>query len=127
VPSPPPMPQAGPRVLGFGRTPEIAAAIEGILRQAGYRATTFTLSDDDDGDARLVAELQAERYDAVGIGGAINGQSPDVPASEQSTIWFNRVLDLIAEHAPGTKVVLVRGPDDALPALERVLGRRVDS
>jgi hypothetical protein len=120
------MPESGPLVLGFGRTPEIAAAIQAILREANYRATTFVLTDDEEGDARLVAALQAERYDAVGIGGAINGQMAGMPATEQSTIWFNRVLNLIAEHAPGTKVALVRGPDDALPALERVLGRKTD-
>jgi hypothetical protein len=31
------------------------------------------------------------------------------------------VLNLIAEHSPGTKIALVRGPDDALAALQRAL------
>jgi hypothetical protein len=120
------VPESGPRILGFGRTAEIAAVIQATLREAGYTATTFVLTDDDEGDARLVAALQAETYDAIGIGGAINGQMPGMPATEQSTIWFNRVLNLVAEHAPGTKIALVRGPDDALPALERVLGPKID-
>jgi hypothetical protein len=121
----PEMPETGPRVLGFGRTAENAAAIQGKLREAGYRATNFALTNDDEGDYRLVAELRADTYDAVAIGGAINGQSADSPPTEESTIWFNRVLNLIAEHAPGTKFVLVRSPSDALPALSRVLGETV--
>ena len=118
----PELPNDGPRVLGFGRTAENAAAIQAQLRDAGYRATNFALTNDDEGDARLVAELRADTYDAVAIGGVINGQSPDSPPTEESTVWFNRVLNLIAEHAPGTKFVLVRSPSDALPALRRVLG-----
>ena len=117
-----PMPPTGPRILGFGRTAENAAAIEAMLRQAGYRATNFALTNDDAGDARLVAELQRDRYDAVAIGGVINGQSASSPATEASTLWFNRVLNIVTQFAPGTKFVLVRSPEDALPAIERVVG-----
>ena len=42
---------------------------------------------------------------------------------EESTLWFNRVLNIVTEHAPGAKFVLVRSPDDALAAIERVVGR----
>jgi hypothetical protein len=75
-----------------------------------------------EGDARLVAELAKDRYDVVAIGGVINGQTPSSPPTEETTLWFNRVLNLVAEHAPGTRFVLVRGPDDALPAIQRVVG-----
>ena len=44
----------GWRILGFGRHPEIAAAIQGKLRSLGFRATNFVLTDDDAGDARWV-------------------------------------------------------------------------
>jgi hypothetical protein len=115
-------PQTGPRILGFGKDPENAAAAQARLREAGYRATNFALTDDEEGDRRLVAELDADGYDAVAIGGIINGQSPSWPPTEKTTLWFERVLNLIAEHSPGTRIVLVRGPDDARTALQRVLG-----
>jgi hypothetical protein len=67
------MPQTGPRILGFGKDPENAAAAQAALREAGYRATNFALTDDQEGDDRLVAELHADHYDVVDIGGVING------------------------------------------------------
>ncbi|HEX6447874.1 MAG TPA: hypothetical protein VF060_00240 [Trebonia sp.] len=39
------------RVLGFGKHPENAAAIQAGLRDAGLAATNFALSDDDPADA----------------------------------------------------------------------------
>ena len=39
-------------------------------------------------------------------------------------LWFNRVLNLIHVHAPTAKIILVRNPPDAVPALHRVLGAK---
>jgi hypothetical protein len=112
----------GWRVLGFGKHPENAAAIQERLRSMGLRARNFALTDDRAGDAQLIGELTGNTYDAVAIGGFINGQDPEIPPTEQTTLWFNRVLNLIHTHAPEAKIVLVRTPPDALPAVERVLG-----
>ena len=112
----------GWRVLGFGKHPENAAAIQERLRNAGLRARNFALTDDQDGDDQLIRELTAVTYDAVAIGGFINGQDPEIPPTEQTTHWFNRVLNLIHGHAPDAKIILVRTPQDALPAVERILG-----
>ncbi len=112
----------GWRVLGFGKHPENAAAIQARLRSEGLRARNFALTDDRAGDEQLVRELTEAAYDAVSIGGFINGQDPEIPPTEQTTRWFNRVLNLIHTHAPAAKIILVRTPSDALPALERVLG-----
>lgn len=118
----------GWRILGFGRHPEIAAAVQEELRSLGFRATTFVLTNDDAGDARLVAELKRAEYDGVAIGGYINGQDAlNFPATEQTTVWFNRVLNIVHANAPRSKIILVRGPEDAVPAIERVLGRRPPS
>ena len=117
-----PVPGSGARVLGFGKNADNAAQIQARLREAGYRATNFALTDDPDGDERLVSELRNERFDVVAIGGVINGQIPSSPPTEGSMLWFERVLNLITEHSPGTKVALVRGPDDALDAIRRVVG-----
>jgi hypothetical protein len=112
------------RVLGFGKHPENAAAIQARLRAAGLDATHFALTDDEAGDARLVQELTAADYDGVMIGGFINGQDPHDPPTEQRTRWFNRILNIVHNHAPGAKIILVRNPADALPAVGRVLADR---
>lgn len=120
-----PKPTAEPRgwrVLGFGRDPQVSAAIEEGLRAQGIRARAFALTDDAEGDARLERELGEASWDGVAIGGFINGQSPDVRPAFETTVWFNRVLNIIHRQAPGAKIILVREPADALPAIERVLG-----
>jgi hypothetical protein len=120
-----PTQQDGPqgwRVLGFGKHPENAAAIQQRLRSQGLRARNFALTDDQAGDDQLLRELNETTYDAVAIGGFINGQDPEIAPTEQTTLWFNRVLNLVHTHAPSAKIILVRTPSDALPAVERVLG-----
>jgi hypothetical protein len=113
----------GWRILGFGKHPEIAAAVQATLRSLGFQATTFVLTNDAAGDARLVAELTRAEYDGVTIGGYINGQDAgNFPATAETTAWFNRVLNLVHAHAPHAKIILVRGPEDVVPAIERVLG-----
>jgi hypothetical protein len=109
------------KVLGVGKRAENAAAMEQLLRAAGYDAHNFALSDDADGDALLVSELRTGGYDAVTIGSFINGQHAELPATPQTTAWFNRVLNLIAEHAPGTRIVLVRKPSEVVEAVHAVL------
>ena len=90
----------------------------------GFRATIFVLTDDEAGDARLLSELKRAEYDGVAIGGYINGQDAvNFPATEETTIWFNRVLNIIHANAPSSKIILVRGPEDVVPAIERVLGK----
>ena len=91
----------GWRILGFGKHPEIAAAVQEKLRSLGFRATNFVLTNDEAGDARLVAELKRAEYDGVAIGGYINGQDAvHSPATEETTVWFNRVLNIIHANAP---------------------------
>src|SRR5689334_21062016 len=77
----PSVPQ-GWRVLGFGKHPENAAAIQARLRNAGLAATHFALTDDEAGDSRLIQELTDADYDGVLIGGFINGQDPEDPPSD---------------------------------------------
>ena len=114
----------GWRILGFGKHPEIAAAVQEKLRSLGFQATTFVLTNDEAGDARLVAELKRAEYDGVAIGGYINGQDAlNFPATEETTVWFNRLLNIIHANAPNSKIILARGPEDAVPAIERILGK----
>ena len=98
------------------------------MEQLGFQATNFVLTNDEAGDTRLVAELKRAEYDGVAIGGYINGQDAvNFPATEETTVWFNRVLNIIHANAPGSKIILVRGPEDVVPAIERVLGKNPPS
>ena len=118
----------GWRILGFGKHQEIAAAVQEKLRSLGFQATTFVLANDETGDTRLVSELKRTEYDGVAIGGYINGQDVvNFPATEETTVWFNRILNIIHANAPSTKIILVRGPEDVVPAIERVLGKKPPS
>jgi hypothetical protein len=115
----------GWRILGFGKHPEIAVSVQASLRSLGLQAKIIALTNDAAGDARLIEELLAASYDGVTIGGFINGQDPVAfPGTPETTAWFNRMLNIIHEHAPPTtKIILVRGPQDAAAAIERVLGK----
>lgn len=115
----------GWRILGFGKHPEIAAAIQEKLRSLGFQATNFVLTNDEAGDERLVKELKRADYDGVAIGAYINGQDAvNFPATEETTFWFNRILNIVHANAPSSRIILVRGPEDVVPAIERVLGKK---
>jgi hypothetical protein len=115
-----PAPQSW-RVLGFGKHPDVAAAVQARLRSAGLRARNFALTDDEQGDAQLIRELAEEQYDGIAIGSFINGQDPEDRPEAATTEWFNRVLNIIHLNAPAAKIVLIRNPADALSTIERVL------
>src|SRR5512140_3115532 len=102
---------AGWRILGFGKHAEIAAAVQAKLRSCGFEATNFVLTNDEAGDARLLAELRRAEYDGVAIGGYINGQDAvNFPATQETTAWFNRILNIVHANAPRSKIILERGP-----------------
>lgn len=117
------MPAAGARILGVGLDEAIGAAAQDALRRSGLRATVITVTDDPDGDERLREALRADTYDAVNLGAGLSGQAPpDFGATPDSTVWFNRILNIVHALAPSAKIVLARGPDDVGPALDRELG-----
>jgi len=121
---PPPLHALRVGASSVRKHPEIAATVQEKLRSLGFQATNFVLTNDEAGDARLAAELKRAEYDGVAIGGYINGQDAvNFPATEETTVWFNRVLNIIHANAPGSKIILVRGPEDVVPAIERVLVR----
>jgi hypothetical protein len=118
------MPAAGARVLGVGLDSAIGDAAQNTLRQAGLRATIITVTDDKPGDDRLIDALRADTYDAVNFGAGLSGQAPpQFGATEHSTVWVNRLLNIVHAQAPTAKIVLARGPGDVLPAIERELGK----
>ena len=74
------------------------------------------------GDTRLVRELTAAGYDGVLIGGFISGRDREDPPAERRALWFSRVLNSVLVRELAAKIILVRHPADALPAVGRVLG-----
>ena len=116
------MPATGARVLGVGIHQAIGEAAQDALREAGFRATVITVTDDPAGDQRLRDALRADTYDAVNLGAGLSGQAPPkFPATAASTVWFNRLLNIVHAEAPTAKIVLARGPDDVMAAIEREL------
>ena len=73
-----PAPQ-GWRVLGFGKHPEVAAAVQARLRAAGLRARNFALTDDAQGDSQLIRELAEDSTTAS-------------PSAASSTVRIQRTL-----------------------------------
>jgi len=117
------LPAGGRRVLGVGVDAAIGDAAQNALRRAGLRATVITVTDDGDGDEVLRSALRADTYDAVNLGAGLSGQAPpEYGATPASTVWFNRLLNIVHAAAPTAKIVLARGPDDVLSAIERELG-----
>jgi hypothetical protein len=110
------------RILGFGKHPGIGEKVQARLREAGLTATVIALNDDEAGDTRLIQELSDTEYDGVVIGSFISGQVSELPPTELTTLWFNRILNVVHAHAPTAKIILVRDPCDAVPAVSRVLG-----
>ncbi len=116
------MPDEGARVLGVGIDQAIGEAAQNALRHAGLRATVITVTDDPAGDQRLRDALRADAYDAVNLGAGLSGQAPPkYGATAESTVWFNRLLNIVHAEAPTAKIVLARGPEDVIPAIEREL------
>lgn len=116
------MPATGLRILGVGIDQSIGDTAQAALREAGLCATVITVTDDPDGDQVLRDALRADTFDAVSLGAGISGQAPPkFGATEASTVWFNRLLNIVHTGAPTAKIVLARGPDDVMSALEREL------
>jgi hypothetical protein len=43
----------------------------------------------------------------------------NLPATDETTVWFNRVLNITHANAPKSKIILVRGPEDVVSAIEQ--------
>ena len=82
----------------------------------------IAVTDDPAGDELLRDALRADTYDAVNLGAGLSGQAPPkFAATAASTTWFNRLLNIVHSEAPTARIVLARGPDDVIPAIEREL------
>jgi predicted SnoaL-like aldol condensation-catalyzing enzyme len=105
---------SGRRVLAFGKHPEIA---QEQLRSLGLQAIVFALTNDEAGEARLVAELKRDEYDGVIIGAYINGQDPVNIPPRKKPLPGSIAFSTVHANAPNSKVILARAPEDIVPAI----------
>ena len=92
-------------------TAGITAAEEG-LRALGYDAQHCLIDFGETAEAVVTAELQKHRYDCILIGAGVR----DVPSN---LILFEKLINIIHEQAPNSKICFNTNPSDTLAALRR--------
>ncbi|UJR15910.1 hypothetical protein I4U23_002831 [Adineta vaga] len=111
------------KILGIGRGAETAEKAEKYMRELNFpNAKVIALQNDKASDDKFIEILKSDEWDGVSVGGGINGFD-DAFEKEVTTLhWFNRIVNLVHEHAPKAKLIFVTGPNDIADAAERVLG-----
>ncbi|CAF1532439.1 unnamed protein product, partial [Adineta steineri] len=73
--------------------------------------------------------LKEQQWDAISIGGYVNGfdqsalyHEKDVPTDRADILhWFNRLLNVIHQLAPKSKIILVKSPQDIHDGIQRIM------
>ena len=82
------------------------------------------LTNDEAGDARLEAELKRAQYDACFRRlHQWTGRS-EFPRDGRDHCLVQSRSYIVHANTPGSKIILARGPEDVVPAIERVLGKK---
>jgi hypothetical protein len=89
----------------------ITAAEEG-LRALGYDARHCLIDFGKTAEAVVTAELQKHRFDCILIGAGVR----DVPSD---LILFEKLINVIHEQAPDSRICFNTNPSDTLAALRR--------
>lgn len=104
----------------FAAFPGMTAAkvMEGLtaaevgLRALGYDAHHFLTDFGETAEAVVTAELQRRQYDCIMIGAGVR----TVPSN---FILFEKLINIVHEHAPLSKICFNTKPSDTLEALQR--------
>lgn len=122
---------AAPRVLVIGLDPHrvpgpwdpapVAAAIAaGMTRFAeagvGAESCLFGLDGSDDVEAVVTAALDRRPWEVVVVGGGVR-------TAEDRLELFERIINLVRQHAPGAAIAFNSRPDDTYAAAARWLDR----
>ncbi|CAF0876357.1 unnamed protein product [Rotaria sordida] len=111
------------KILVLRREHELTEKAEEYLHEMGYKnAQVIAIENDKTNDDKLIELLKRNDWDGVSIGGGINGFDDKFPKEVTTLHWFNRLVNLVHEHAPNAKLIFVTGPDDIIDSYERVLG-----
>lgn len=110
-----------PRALDYSRIPELdeeqltarVDAANAALRDTEFDITPCLVSaSPDEAEADLRAVLANRSFDLVMVGGAVR-------AIPEHTLLFERVVNLVAEAAPGIRFCFNTSPETTLDALRR--------
>ncbi|MDR7167147.1 hypothetical protein J2W56_000865 [Nocardia kruczakiae] len=110
-----------PRALDYSRFPDLneeqltarVDAANAALRDTEFDITPCLVSaSPDEAEADLRAVLANRSFDLVMVGGAVR-------AVPEYTLLFERVINLVAEAAPGIRFCFNTSPETTLDALRR--------
>ncbi|WP_063009648.1 hypothetical protein [Nocardia kruczakiae] len=110
-----------PRALDYSRFPDLneeqltarVDAANAALRDTEFDITPCLVSaSPDEAEAELRAVLANRSFDLVMVGGAVR-------AVPEHTLLFERVINLVAEAAPGIRFCFNTSPETTLDALRR--------
>ncbi|UJR18997.1 hypothetical protein I4U23_022127 [Adineta vaga] len=119
------------KVLAIGAGSKGADEAQKSLAGLGYKnAKLMGVGNSQESDQKIIAALKEKQWDAVAIGGYVNGydqsrkyQEKDVSTDrEEILLWFNRVLNIIHELAPKSKIILLKSPQDVHDGIQRIMG-----
>ncbi|SCE94118.1 hypothetical protein GA0074695_2315 [Micromonospora viridifaciens] len=107
------------KIQGWDPEPVEAAIKRGQARFAdhGIEADLCLVALDENPEGTIVEALTAKDYACVVIGGGIRKHEPLLE-------FFEKVVNLVRQHAPGAAIAFNSGPDDSADAALRWL--RVD-
>ncbi|CAF0954585.1 unnamed protein product [Adineta steineri] len=119
------------KILGVGAGTKPIEKMQKTLTEKGYNNIKLLgLYNTKESDQKLLAALKEKQWDAVTIGSYVNGFDQAAHYQEEGVstdrtdilLWFNRVLNLVHESAPKSKIVLLKGPHDFHDAIQRIMG-----
>jgi hypothetical protein len=104
------------RIPGWDPEPVVAAIKRGQARfgDHGIEADTCLVDPDDNPEADIVEALTRHDYACVVVGGGIRKHEPLLEL-------FERVVNLVRQHAPGAAIAFNSTPDDTADAALRWL------
>ncbi|CAF1484018.1 unnamed protein product [Rotaria sordida] len=118
-------------MLAIGATKNMAAEAQNYLITLGYKNSKLLgVYNTAESDQELITALKEKQWDAISIGGYVNGYDQSVQFNDKNVpsdraeilLWFNRVLNIIHELAPKSKIILVKSPQDIHDGVQRIMG-----
>lgn len=104
------------RIPGWDPEPVVAAIARGQARfeDHGIDVDLCLVAPDDNAEAAIVEALTRKNYACVVVGGGIRKHEPLLPL-------FERVVNLVRQHAPGAAIAFNSSPEDTADAALRWL------
>lgn len=104
------------RIPGWDPAPVVAAIARGQAGFAahGVEADLCLVAPDDDPEAEIVAALTRHDYACVVVGGGLRKHEPLLEL-------FEKVVNLVRQHAPGAAIAFNSTPEDTADAALRWL------